>query len=379
MSADFDQLAAAARSGTMEANNALWSAVFALDRWWALPDGDPPRPRVGTIDGKPFLLAFTSGERARQQAQAWGLAAPDGSVNVIALSPQSVLGTLDSMRAAGIFGVVFDQGISGFFAPLDNLLPIYEHVRHLIVDEEPVGGWYSVYQGQEYRTDLVGNGEWAQLQGIPEPVPTQQLTELYAINLVANVGSARCAILSKLGDRLRLVTGQPDPTTAPAWQLTDRGIYESVVPSAEVETEGLRTDLPLTPAAPPLIMQKVLTPTQMRAAFDGRLRHIAGYVTRMDDVLHLRTPVEVIHQLQLLYPGSPFAGDAESVAVLRFPLRDGTWRLENTEPAPVPQYFIGPNHVMPMPAGAELQIFGRDGNQHVAMRYAGLAPGWIPA
>lgn len=374
MSVDFDQLAAAARSGTMESNNALWSAVFALDRWWCLPDGDPPRPRVGLIDGKPFLLAFTSGQRARQQAQAWGLAAPDGSVNVIAMTPQGALGSIDSMRSAGIFGIVFDQGITGFFAPLDNLLPIYEHVRHLVVDEQPVGGWYAVYQGREYRVDLLDNAVW--LPGIAQPVPTQQVTELYAMNLVTNVGSAECAVVATVGDRLRLLTGRPDPEAEPAWQLADRGVYETVVSAADVQTEVLRTDLPLTPAGPPLILQKVLTPTQTRSAFDGRLRHIAGFVTRMDDVLHLRTPIELIQQLQLSYPGSPFSPDAETVAVLRFAVRDGTWRIEAAEPAAIPQYFVGPRRIMPMPVGAEVQIFGWDGNQHVAMRYGGTAAGW---
>src|SRR5882757_4630251 len=315
-----DQLAHAARSGTMEANNALWSAVFQLSRWSCLLDGDPPRPLVGVLDGRPILLSFTSGDRARQQAIAWGLAGPEDSVNVIALTPQGVLSMVDSLRGNGVFGVAFDHGITGFFAPLENLLPIYEHVHGLLPDEQPVGGWYATAQGQEFRVELLGSGE-----------------------------------------------------------TVERGIYEAVLPAADVQVVGLRADLPLTPAGPPLILQKVLTPAQTRACFDGRLRHIAGYVTRLDDVLHLRTPNEVIQQLLLRYPGSPFAADAESIAVLRFPLRDGTWRLANTDPAPIPQYFIGPAHVMPMPVGAELQILGRDGNQQVAMRYAGLGTGWRQA
>jgi len=372
-----DQLAHAARSGTMEANNALWSAVFQLSRWWCLPDGDPPRPRVGVLDGRPFLLAFTSGERARQQAIAWGLAGPEDSVNVIALTPQGVLSMVDSLRGNGVFGIAFDHGITGFFAPLENLLPIYEHVHGLLPDEQPVGGWYATAQGQEFRVELLGSGETVELPG-GEQRPSATLDELYAVNLTATLGTAQCALLATIGDRLRLLCSEPDPTVA-AWQPVERGIYEAVLPAADVQVVGLRADLPLTPAGPPLILQKVLTPAQTRACFDGRLRHIAGYVTRLDDVLHLRTPNEVIQQLVLRYPGSPFAADAESIAVLRFPLRDGTWRLANTDPAPIPQYFIGPAHVMPMPVGAELQILGRDGNQQVAMRYAGLGTGWRQA
>jgi hypothetical protein len=384
----FDQLAQESKAGTAEANNALWTATFSLSRWWFLPDGDQPGPRVGVVDGRPFLLAFTSGERARQQALAWGMAGPDGSVNVLAITPQNVLGMSDGLRNSGVFGITFDHGITGFFAPLENLGPIYEHVHRLIPREISVGGWYATYQGQEYRADPQGDGEFIELIG-PGPefqvdengrpfqrVVSMALDDIFAVNITAMVGEAKAAVLSTAGDRMRLLTSEPDHSAGPAWQLADRDIYETVVAKADVQPTGLRADLPITPAGPALILQKVLTPEQTRACFDGRLHHIAGYVAPLDAVLHYRTPAEVIEAFGLEYQGSPFARSDESIAVLRFPLRDGTWRLEARTP---PLSFIGAAHVLSMPAGAELQLFGRDGTQRVSMRYGGLRLGWHPA
>ncbi|HEX3816144.1 MAG TPA: hypothetical protein VHX59_25175 [Mycobacteriales bacterium] len=381
----FDQLAAESRAGTEEANSALWTAVFSLSRWWFLPDSAQPGLRIGVIDGRPFLLAFTSDDRARQQAVAWGMAAPDGSVNVIASTPQNVLNMVDGMRSSGVFGVTFDHGVTGFFAPLENLRPIYQHVQSRVPQEQPVGGWYAKYGGQEYRADLLADGDQVELIG-PGPdfavdetgqlflqVPTSTLDELYAVNLTATVGTARCAILATVGDQMRLLTAQPDHSAGPTWNAVDHDVFETVLPSADVQVAGLQTDLPKEPAQAPLILQKVLTPEQTRACFDGRLRHIAGYVAPLESVLSLRTPAQVIEGLELEYPGSPFAATDSSIAVLRFPMRDGTWRLETRS---APRYFIDMPHVMPMPVGAELQLFSQDGTQQVAMRYGGTRTGW---
>lgn len=380
-----DQLAGASRAGTEEANAALWRAVFSLSRWWFLPEGEPPAMRVGVIDGRPFLLAFTSAERARQQALVWGMATADDPVDVIASTPQGVLELLDGLRDSGVFGITFDHGLTGFFAPLANMRPIYEHVRPGVPQEQPVGGCYAKYGGQEYRAELLGDGELVELAG-PGPefqvdgtgqsylqVPTSALDELYAVNLTATVGTAQCAVLATVGDQMRLMTARPDESVGGHWNQVDHDVFEAVLPSAEVQVAGLQTDLPREPAKAPLILQKVLTPEQTRSCFDGRLRHIAGYVAPLESVLSLRTPAQVIQGLGLEYPGSPFSSADGSLAVLRFPMRDGTWRLEAAAP---PQYFVAAPHVMPMPVGAELQIFGQDGTQRVAMRYGGARAGW---
>jgi hypothetical protein len=57
-------------------------------------------------------------------------------------------------------------------------------------------------------------------------------------------------------------------------------------------------------------------------------------------------------------------------------MRDGTWRLEAGSP---PRSFVDMPHVMPMPVGAELQLFSKDGTQRVAMRYGGTRTGWRQA
>lgn len=383
VSDEFDRLAAATRSGTMEANNALWSATFALPHWWFLPDGDPPRIRTGVLNGRAYVLAFTSGERARKQAVAWGLADPDGSVNVLAASPHSTLSMVDRLVGSGVFGIVFDHGISGYYAPLANLRPIYEHVRELIPQERPAGGWYAIYRGTEYRADLLDDG-LVELLG-PGPdfsfdeagrpflrVSRADLDELYAVNLTAQIGTSQCAVLTTVADRIRMMTAEPDHAAGPAWHPMDHGVYETVVSRSAVELTGLRVDLPLE-HDPPLLMQKVLTPEQARSCFRTRLPQVYGYVAPLEEVAQWETPEDIVEGLRLEYVGSPFSRYDHSIAVLRFALRDGTWRLS---PAAEPQHFIGPRHVMPMPVGAELLLLDRTGERRVAMRYAGTRIGW---
>ncbi|HVX42872.1 MAG TPA: hypothetical protein VHC49_03255 [Mycobacteriales bacterium] len=390
-SAEFDELAAAARSGSDEANAQLWSAVFSLSRWWFLPDEKSRGPRIGVVDGKPFLLAFTSSARARQQAMAWGLAPADADrIDILAIPPESVLQMRDGLERDGVFGVVFDQGLAGFFAPLPNLVPIYEHVRPLNSREEPLGGWYAQYRGTELRADLLDDGVELQGEnssestvddrGVPfRTVARSELSALYAINLVATVGGVRAAVLGATGDRLRLAALSVDIGSAPGWTVTDVGVAEAVLPRDEVTVAALRTELPAA-TEPPVIVQKVLTPQQTRAGLDGRLHRLFGYLSVLPDVVQWRTPAEIVQGLGLDFPQSPFSAQAESVAVLRCALRDGTWRLRNRSSiGPTPIFFLGPEEASPVPVAAELQILDRAGQQRVLMRYAGSRRGWLAA
>ncbi|MEZ5211250.1 hypothetical protein [Gordonia sp. (in: high G+C Gram-positive bacteria)] len=127
------RVAAADRSGL----DALWRAVFELDEWWFIArglgadcmPGDDTHPFIGVLDGKPFLMAFTDGERARRFALANGLGAADGTAHALAIPPAGIVSTAPSYRQQGVFAIVFDHGSTGFFSPLEDLAAIQQWVR----------------------------------------------------------------------------------------------------------------------------------------------------------------------------------------------------------------------------------------------------------
>ncbi|SDS01940.1 hypothetical protein [Microlunatus soli] len=136
VNADLDQLAHAAETDPA-AQPALWQAAFALERWWFVargvgPDGElgaDVGPFIGVIEDKPFLMAFSSGQRARQFAVQAGVAGAEDDAYVLATEPQDFLSAVPSYQQQGVFAITFDHGTTGFFAPLANLQPIWEHVR----------------------------------------------------------------------------------------------------------------------------------------------------------------------------------------------------------------------------------------------------------
>ncbi|ADB32447.1 hypothetical protein Kfla_3387 [Kribbella flavida DSM 17836] len=126
-----DVLAEAVRTDPSTANQEkLWAATFALERWWFVQRGGPenPQPFVGVHSDKPFLMAFTSAQRAREFAVANGLAGADDEVGVLALTPAGVVAQAPVWLQQGIAAITFDHGTSGFFAPLGNLPAIRSHV-----------------------------------------------------------------------------------------------------------------------------------------------------------------------------------------------------------------------------------------------------------
>ncbi|TWD84287.1 hypothetical protein FB561_5462 [Kribbella amoyensis] len=129
-----DALAAAVQRDPSTANQEkLWSATFSLERWWFVQRGEPgnPQPFVGVHQDQPFLMAFTSAERARGFAVANGLAAADADVQVLALAPADAVAQAAVWLQQGIAAITFDHGTSGYFAPLGNLPAIRSHVQGL--------------------------------------------------------------------------------------------------------------------------------------------------------------------------------------------------------------------------------------------------------
>jgi hypothetical protein len=127
-----DLLAEAVRTDPSTANQEkLWSATFSLERWWFVQRGEPdhPQPFVGVHQDQPFLMAFTSAQRARDFAVANGLAGQDDEVGVLALTPADAVAQAPVWLQQGIAAITFDHGTSGYFAPLGNLPAIRSHIQ----------------------------------------------------------------------------------------------------------------------------------------------------------------------------------------------------------------------------------------------------------
>jgi hypothetical protein len=119
-----------ASGGALDAQTALWGAMFALEKWWFVARGVLPEvgPLVGTVDGVPSLLAFTSGARAGEFARANGFVEHDQS-QVLAVPTVGILDMCDQFAAQGVQRIVVDQGTLGFFAPLAQLRPIHSFIH----------------------------------------------------------------------------------------------------------------------------------------------------------------------------------------------------------------------------------------------------------
>ncbi|HEY0605438.1 MAG TPA: hypothetical protein VGD58_21130 [Herpetosiphonaceae bacterium] len=139
MTADFDALAAEGKRTQSQASMAqLWAAVYALPSWnfVARRSGESVLPFVGVVDEWPFLMAFTSRERADQFARRQGFVDAADQTTILALSVQGVVQTAEDYRAQGIFGILFNDGPNGFFAPLTNLVPMWQYFQDRAAEQQ---------------------------------------------------------------------------------------------------------------------------------------------------------------------------------------------------------------------------------------------------
>ncbi|BCJ30731.1 SseB family protein [Actinocatenispora sera] len=68
----------------------------------------------------------------------------------------------------------------------------------------------------------------------------------------------------------------------------------------------------------PTVMQKAVPPNQVRFYLDKGYDWVAGYVHRWQDTAELETVPDIVRNLGLGYPGSPFAVTDESLFLLRW-------------------------------------------------------------
>lgn len=109
------------------AMDALWRAVYALDRWFFIARGedDAPTPFAAQLEKGPMIFAGTTPTRVRDAGIASGLSEEDAS-KILAVPLPSAVDWAGSFAAAGVFGIVFDRTETGYFAPLENLVPMRE-------------------------------------------------------------------------------------------------------------------------------------------------------------------------------------------------------------------------------------------------------------
>lgn len=132
MTPDFDALSAEGKQTQSQASMArLWEAVYALPSWFFVvhPERQPVSPFVGVVDQQPFLMAFTDKQRADQFARRQGFVDASGATSILATPVQGMVQTAEAYREQGIFGILFNDGPNGFFAPLTNLVPMWQYFQ----------------------------------------------------------------------------------------------------------------------------------------------------------------------------------------------------------------------------------------------------------
>ncbi|MBM0237577.1 SseB family protein [Micromonospora sp. ATA32] len=94
-------------------------------------------------------------------------------------------------------------------------------------------------------------------------------------------------------------------------------------PEAPAATEVAASRPPYVPpvADPnrPVVMQKVVAPSQLGYYLERGYDRVSGFVHRAHELAHLNTPDQLYRALGLCYADSPFAADAVEIYVLRWP------------------------------------------------------------
>jgi hypothetical protein len=124
--------------------------------------------------------------------------------------------------------------------------------------------------------------------------------------------------------------GSPVGATLPGDQIVALASWAAEVGLGDDEDDQ-RAEQPIeaapaaqTPAPPPerprpTMMQKAVAPTQVTYYLERGYDRVSGFVHRVDEVAHLKTPAKLHVALGLGYPNSPFSPDAPEVYALRWP------------------------------------------------------------
>ncbi|MCW2718593.1 hypothetical protein [Pseudonocardia sp.] len=126
---DADELATAVRNDPSAPKvGRLWQAVYGLEHWWLLPTGDAadPRPMVGVVEDATFLLAFTSDRHVKDFASRQGGPVDEAGIPAMSITPKDVTGLAPTVVGQGVAGILLDQGLHSFVAPVTALQALWD-------------------------------------------------------------------------------------------------------------------------------------------------------------------------------------------------------------------------------------------------------------
>jgi hypothetical protein len=104
------------------AQERLWRAVFALEKWLFIARGpdEQPTPFAATTEQGPAIFAFSTPERAQAAAAGFGIPSEEAG-RLLAVPLPDGAGWVASYAEVGVQSLVFDAPVVGAMAPLENL------------------------------------------------------------------------------------------------------------------------------------------------------------------------------------------------------------------------------------------------------------------
>jgi hypothetical protein len=114
--------------------------------------------------------------------------------------------------------------------------------------------------------------------------------------------------------------GTPVGATLPGDQIVTLANWAGRMGLSSEETSEIRSSVPaVSPkAAPPTVMQKPISPSQIGFYLERGYDRVSGFVHRAHEVGQLKTPDQMRAALGLTWEGTPFEEDADEIFILRW-------------------------------------------------------------
>jgi len=114
--------------------------------------------------------------------------------------------------------------------------------------------------------------------------------------------------------------GTPVGATLPGDQIVTLASWAGRMGLSSEETSEIRSSVPaVSPkTAPPTVMQKPISPSQIGFYLERGYDRVSGFVHRAHEVGQLKTPDQMRTALGLVWAGSPFEEDADEIFILRW-------------------------------------------------------------
>lgn len=114
-----------------EDQNRLWTAFFELEKWLFITNASETSngftPFVGYIEEEPWFFVFTDSQRAFEFAKKFELTDKNGECLYMSLTRDAAFQLISSAEGK-VQGIRVNEGPHGWFAPLENVGRIYNHL-----------------------------------------------------------------------------------------------------------------------------------------------------------------------------------------------------------------------------------------------------------